>query len=233
MMAPIQGIIFDKDGTLFSFADTWVNWALDLLDALSNGDQSLRQSLADAIDFDLVHSQFRPTSVVIAGTVDEIADVIHDVSGLAKPDIKRIADEIAATTRQVKAPGLESSLTDLAKSCALGVMTNDSEVPAKAHLASVGIEGFFDFVAGYDSGYGAKPSPEPLLAFCKVSGLSPAVTLMVGDSRHDLIAGRAAGMRTVGVLTGVATEAELQELADVVLPDISFLPAWVDAQTPA
>ena len=229
-MAPIKGIIFDKDGTLFSFADTWVNWALDLLDTLSEGDEALKQALADAIDFDLSIPQFRPTSVVIAGTVDEIAEVIHGVTGQSKDHIKRVADDIAAETRQVKAPGLEESLTSLAKTCSLGVMTNDSEVPAKAHLASVGIESFFDFVAGYDSGYGAKPAPEPLLAFCETTGLTTEVTIMVGDSRHDLLAGRAAGMRTVGVLTGVAAEEDLRDLADVILPDVSYLPGWVASQ---
>ena len=51
---------------------------------------------------------------------------------------------------------------------------------------------------------------------------------MVGDSTHDLIAGRAAGMQTVGVLTGMA-EAELAPLADAVLPDIGHLPDWLMA----
>jgi phosphoglycolate phosphatase len=53
---------------------------------------------------------------------------------------------------------------------------------------------------------------------------------MVGDSRHDLQAGRAAGMRTVAVLTGIAKAADLADLADVILPDIGALPAWLDAQ---
>jgi phosphoglycolate phosphatase len=51
---------------------------------------------------------------------------------------------------------------------------------------------------------------------------------MVGDSRHDLQAGRAAGMRTVAVLTGIATSPDLRDLADVILPDIGHLPGWLD-----
>ena len=47
---------------------------------------------------------------------------------------------------------------------------------------------------------------------------------MVGDSRHDLIAGRAAGMATLGVLTGVAGAEDLAPLADLVRPDIGHLP---------
>jgi phosphoglycolate phosphatase len=54
---------------------------------------------------------------------------------------------------------------------------------------------------------------------------------MVGDSTHDLRAGRAAGMRTIGVLTGMARAQALAPLADVVLRDIGEIPAWLDAQT--
>ena len=54
---------------------------------------------------------------------------------------------------------------------------------------------------------------------------------MVGDSRHDLEAGRAAGMRTIAVLTGVAKRGDLAGHADVVLDDIGAIPAWLDAQT--
>jgi phosphoglycolate phosphatase len=50
---------------------------------------------------------------------------------------------------------------------------------------------------------------------------------MVGDSRHDLAAGRAAGMHTVAVLTGPARDEDLRPFADVVLPDIGHLPEWL------
>ena len=53
---------------------------------------------------------------------------------------------------------------------------------------------------------------------------------MVGDSTHDLRAGRAAGMRAVAVLTGLAEADELAPLADAVLPDVSHLPAWISVQ---
>ena len=65
------------------------------------------------------------------------------------------------------------------------------------------------------------------LAFLRQTGLDPARVAMVGDSRHDLDAGRAAGMRTVAVLTGVAGREELAAHADVVLSDIGAIPDWL------
>ena len=54
---------------------------------------------------------------------------------------------------------------------------------------------------------------------------------MVGDSRHDLAAGRAAGLTTVAVLTGVAVAEDLADLADAILPDISHLPGWIASRS--
>jgi phosphoglycolate phosphatase len=113
---------------------------------------------------------------------------------------------------------------------ALGVATNDSEVPALAHLGAAGVTDLFDFIAGYDSGFGGKPAPGQLLAFAQAVDVSPEHCVMVGDSTHDLHAGRAAGMRTIAVLTGAATAQTLAPLADVVLRDIGEIPAWLRAQ---
>ena len=121
-------------------------------------------------------------------------------------------------------------LTEMrARSYRLGVVTNDTERSARAHLASANATELFDFIAGHDSGFGAKPDPDPLLAFAQHVALAPAQVAMVGDSTHDLIAGRRAGMKTVGVLTGMATEDVLAEFADVVLPHIGHLPDWLNS----
>ena len=53
---------------------------------------------------------------------------------------------------------------------------------------------------------------------------------MVGDSTHDLIAGRRAAMRCVGVLTGLADTEDLLPHADAVLENIGALPSWLAQQ---
>ena len=114
----------------------------------------------------------------------------------------------------------------------IGLATNDTEAPARAHLAEAGIADLFDVISGCDSGHGAKPEPGMLLAFAHALRLDPARVVMVGDSRADLMAGRAAGMWAVGVLTGIAQHDELAPHADAVLPDIAALAAWIDGLRP-
>jgi phosphoglycolate phosphatase len=113
---------------------------------------------------------------------------------------------------------------------ALGVATNDSEAPARAHLAHAGIADLFAFVAGYDSGWGGKPAPGQLLAFARAAGLDPGACAMVGDSLHDLAAARAAGMAGVAVLTGIAGRDTLAPAADAVLGSVAELPDWIAAR---
>ena len=226
----IKGIIFDKDGTLFDFAATWNRWAAEVIRDLSEGNPDVARAMAGAVRFDPSAQAFLPDSPVIAGTAREAAELL--ASALPDPDVDAI--EALLNTRAALAPlvptvPLDPFLTGLgARGLRLGVMTNDTEATAHAHLAAVNATAHFDFIAGFDSGHGAKPSPDPLLAFAHVTGLVPHTVVMVGDSTHDLIAGRAAGMRTLGVLTGVAGAAELAPFADAVLPDIGHIPAWLD-----
>ena len=188
----------------------------------------------DAIGFDLVTGTFAADSPVIASTAAEIAArLLPHLPGLSLADVTDMIDAAAAGAPMSEAVPLRPLLSALrARGLKLGVATNDSEAPARAHLAAHGLTELFDFVAGYDSGHGAKPGPGMCLAFARAMGLDSSSAVMVGDSRHDLQAGRAAGMRTVAVLTGVATAADLAPHADAVLADIGALPAWLDSLTP-
>ena len=226
---PVDALLFDKDGTLFDFAATWNGWTGGMIRHLSNGDEGLVQALADRLSYDLEAEEIRPDSIVIAASNEVIAAAIAEVvPDWSHGDVERHLAESAAVAPLVPAADLKQMIATLSdRGVVLGVMTNDAELSARAHLESAGVLDGFAFVAGFDSGYGAKPDPDPLLAFCNAVGVEPSRAAMVGDSEHDLVAGRAAGMRTLGVLTGMARAEELHPLADAVLPDVGHIPAWL------
>jgi phosphoglycolate phosphatase len=230
-MTAVRGIVFDKDGTLFDFQTTWAAVTGRMLSVLAEGDAGLEARLAEAAGYDLVARQLLPGSVIVAATVVESADVL--ISAMPRgTDRGRVIDimlRLAETAPQIEAVPLVPFFDGLrARGLVLGVATNDGEAPARVHLERAGVLGHVDFIAGYDSGHGAKPGPGQLHAFCAAAGLAADSVLMVGDSRHDLMAGRAAGMRTVGVLTGLATAEDLAGEATVVLDHIGHLPDWLD-----
>ena len=225
----IEAILFDKDGTLFDFAATWEAWAEAFLLRATGQDRSRAQAIGAEIGFDLAARCFSRESVVIAGTPAEVAEALGGhFPDLTRPALIDMLNEEAERAPQVEAVPLAPFLDGLrARGLRLGVATNDAEAPARAHLGAAQVLDRFDFVAGFDSGHGAKPEPGPLLAFCAAVDVDPARALMVGDSTHDLHAGRAAGMQTLGVLTGMADAGALAPLADAVLPDIGHIPAWM------
>lgn len=225
----LSALLFDKDGTLFDFNATWNVWAKDVIGEFAGGDTSVMHALAQAVRFDLEAVMFHDDSPVIAGTNREAAELMAAV--LPHMDVAQIEQHLAmraATATVAPAVPLHPFLDGLAaRGLKLGVMTNDSEYSAIGQLREAGVAEKFDFIAGFDSGYGAKPSPDPLLAFCDAVGVAPEQTAMVGDSTHDLIAGRSAGMRTIGVLTGPAEAEELSPFADHVFPNIGHITGWL------
>lgn len=227
----VRGVIFDKDGTLFDFATTWEAWAAAFLLRATNGDRDHAAIIGRDIGFDLLTRSFAPDSVVIAGMPIEIANALaRHFPDRTRQDMLEMLNEEAAKAPQTEAVPLAPCLEGLrARGLALGVATNDAEAPTLAHLGAAGVVGYFDFIAGSDSGFGGKPAPGQLLEFCASTGLAPTQVVMVGDSTHDLRAGQAAGMRSVGVLTGLATAQELSPFATAVLPDIGHLSDWLDA----
>jgi phosphoglycolate phosphatase len=221
-----QGIIFDKDGTLFDFEATWSGAMERLLARLAPDDDG---HAARALGFDPIRKEFHPDSIAIAGTARDTGRALSPVVGRSVEDIVEIMDQIATATTMVPVVDLLACFKALRRLCPLAVVTNDSEVPANRHISEAGLTDFVTCVIGFDSGHGVKPDPDPLLACADMMGVDPARVLMVGDSLHDLHAGRAAGMGTVGVLTGIAETPELQPFADVVLPNIGHLKAWIES----
>ncbi len=226
-----DAVLFDKDGTLFDFQRSWAPWVGEVIAELSGGDAARAAALAGAWGYDAGRGVIEPGSVVIAGEVSALAQaVLGHVPGRDHAQVLGYLLESSARVAAVEVLPLAGFLEGLAaRGLALGVATNDAEAVARAQLGRLGLERHFDFIAGYDSGHGGKPGPGMCRAFAEHVQVAPERVVMVGDSAHDLVAGRAAGMQTVAVLTGVAVADELAPLADAVLPDIGHLPAWLAA----
>ncbi len=89
-------------------------------------------------------------------------------------------------------------------------MTSKREGFARRGLAIFGLEPLFEVAMFHDDTSRHKPEPEPLLLAAERAGLVPGNVVYVGDSIHDVAAGRAAGMRTVSVLWGPFDRAVLE-----------------------
>ena len=101
---PIDGIIFDKDGTLFEFAATWESWAQAFLLRMTDDNRDQARDLGALIGFDLDTRSFAKDSVVIAGTAGEIAQALAPCfPGRTQAQVLDILNEEAEVAPQVEA----------------------------------------------------------------------------------------------------------------------------------
>ena len=73
-----------------------------------------------------------------------------------------------------------------------------------------------------------KPSPEALIRCVEALDVEMCECIIAGDSVNDVKAGKAAGAKTVAVLSGLFQQEELaRECPDLILPDVSVLPDFI------
>ncbi|MEE4187661.1 MAG: HAD family hydrolase, partial [Roseobacter sp.] len=136
---------------MFDFSTTWEAWAAAFLKRIADSDVQA-QALGRSIGFDLEQRRFERDSIVIAGTPDEVAKVLlQELPSYSYPEIVNLINTEAAHAPQVEVVPLKSFVKGLrGGGYHLGVVTNDAEGPARAHLDAADVTGLFDFVAGSD-----------------------------------------------------------------------------------
>jgi pyrophosphatase PpaX len=108
----------------------------------------------------------------------------------------------------------------------LAVVTAKLEAGAHRTLRHAGLLPYVAVVVGADSCARAKPDPEPVRLALARLGSGPDGAVLVGDSPHDIAAGRAAGVRTLAALWGACGREALSAAGpDAYLSHIRALPA--------
>ncbi|MDT8342476.1 MAG: HAD-IA family hydrolase [Longimicrobiales bacterium] len=108
-------------------------------------------------------------------------------------------------------PGVPEAVAELRSlGVPLGVVTSKTSEMAHRTLRVCALADAFAVVVTADDVTRGKPDPEPVHTALRALGAvaGPGI-LFVGDSPHDLAAGRAAGVRTAAVTWGAASEAAL------------------------
>lgn len=224
----ISGILFDKDGTLLDYAKSWQPVNRELARIAAEGNEELADRLLIACGMDPVTGHVVPDSLLAAGNTAEIAEgLVLAGSPLPVAELVERLDALFSNAAATAVP-----VTDLAtffrtlhgKGYKLGVASSDNERSIRETAERFGFASYLHYVAGYDSGHGAKPAPGMVLGFCKATGLEPGQVAVVGDNNHDLHMGRSAGAGLkVAVLTGTGSAASLADAADHCLNDITEL----------
>lgn len=200
-------------------------------------------TLADSLELILgaVHHTFRthlrlvpPDHAWIAGLGTPLASQLRalvDDPALVQPMIATYHDWQAEHHDALlhEFAGVRDTLASVhANGHPTALVTSKGNAAAHRALAVLGLAPYLDHVVGLDSTRVHKPNPEPVQLALALLRRLPDEALFIGDSPHDIAAGNAAGVRTVGALWGpFAREVLVAAAPTRLLADIRDLPALV------
>jgi phosphoglycolate phosphatase len=236
----LKGIIFDKDGTLFDYAQVWETILKEGIALTFNSmgkqhQQTAKQAMLSLMGID-EDGQCIPRGLVFTHRRVQIlrrfllyciryrVNAIKAIKGynrsvkhsevLLNEKLKQMDFSVQQRLfRRLKEEGYH-----------IGVITSDNASSTNLFLSLMGLEKMVDFIASRDSNYRRKPHSEAFNAFCTQAGINPSQVAMVGDTLTDMLfAKRAQSGYRIAVLTGSNDRRRLERLSDVVYEDISFL----------
>ncbi len=229
----IRGLLFDKDGTLVAFNETWIPAFCEAASRVARaaGQPDIADHLLREAGYDRSLDVFETDSMLASGTNRDIVQCWNTIlAETAPPDLE---DLISGVFRETSLDGLVATadmpaLFDRLAGAGyhLGIATNDDTELAELAAQQLGIRDHLAFVCGSDGGFGGKPGPGMGEAFCRHTGLDPCEVAMIGDdAAADAGMARAAGLgAAIGVLTGPATRDQLEPWFDVVIDSVADLP---------
>jgi beta-phosphoglucomutase len=205
----LRAVLWDLDGTLVDSGEQHFQaWRAT---AETVGQPMDRQRFAESFG--------KRNDTIIAGLLGE---------RVSAAEVQRIGDEKEELYRRlVREQGLEllpGAWDWLQRLKATGwrqaVATSGPRANPEAVLPVVGLGAFFDAVLGGEDVTAGKPDPEIFLTAARRVGVGPERAVVVEDAPAGLLAGRRAGMRTIGVQSPHFGALE----ADVVVGSLADLP---------
>ncbi len=104
-------------------------------------------------------------------------------------------------------PGVEEVLGLIEEKS--GLVTSTPRSSTIKILENFGLKTYFDFLVSGDDVENPKPSPEPVEKACKKADVNPGNTVFIGDNDSDVVAGKRAGCKVIGV--GVKGDEKISE----------------------
>lgn len=171
-------VLFDWDGCLVHTFEVWVNAVKKVL---------LEESLPFSEE-EVINTILR-------------SDASVDIASVTDPGLfwDKVRDEVNSNVHKIRLHnGVIEMLTVLKQNkIKTAVVTRASKKLIKNSSADFGIDKFMDLFITREDVKNQKPHSEALLLAMKKLKSTPEETIIIGDSEHEVLAGRAAGIDTV------------------------------------
>jgi phosphoglycolate phosphatase len=228
-------VIFDKDGTLIDFKETWVGIIDNLISAMSRHvplTPNLKERVQIALGISIEKKEIDGCGPLAMGTFTECDALLTYClyrEGIrwdkAQGIVRSLGDEIFRSDIRRKntraAKGAIEMLTRLkSKGIRIAVATNDKASDARSDMDSIGAGAYIDFVVGADSVNTSKPAPDMVRKICDYFRIEPRHAVLIGDTVMDAMLGRNSGVQLSIGITGIVPKKVLEEHMDVVVDSL-------------
>ena len=214
----VNAVLFDLDGTLIDSAPIYyqiIDIVFERLGVPPVSRHTLQEAMDDG-DFDWDYVLPDPMKSRKQELIAEARVIIDDIApGMFRRQIKLIPGA-AETCKRIAAQGMKIGLVTSTPTDYISVKLTP--------LRKAGVENLLQVIVTADDVVNKKPHAEPLVKGSKELKVPTEECVYVGDTRVDIRAGNAAGMKTVGVLTGFDDfDALKRENPDAIIDSIAHL----------
>ena len=192
----VKGVVFDLDATLVNLGeyDPWESAQREIIDFYRScgcNEDDIKQCSSMGL-FNLINEMEQ--KILINNDIQNLEN-IRDV-------VYRILDkyEIEGKEKCIFIPGsievLELIYDNKIK---IGICTSNSSEITKMVIQRLGKIHFFSSIVGRSKDLRMKPYPDQVLKCFKEMMVDPKDGVMIGDSHNDVLAGKAAGSKTIAI----------------------------------
>jgi HAD superfamily hydrolase (TIGR01509 family) len=211
----VKGILFDLDGTIVDSREAYLEAAKTAFQAIGQKPPVTQT----ALEIPKRLEQNQPIDDITRTNPQQfLAIYLKTYYAITQEKTKLI-------------PNVSTTLKILSKKAKLALITMRF-VPKETiinELEHFNIAKYFTYVVTALDTHKPKPSPEALIKCVRALDVQICDCIIVGDSVSDVRAGKAAGARTVAVLSGLFSHEELaKENPDLILKDVTYLPKFIE-----
>ena len=200
-----KAILFDLDGTLIDTTDLILQcfrFSWSKVCGFEHSRESLIETFGTPLR-DAMYSLLDRGSVHNAGaeesTVEELLGAYRTFNVLNHDALARPFEGTREVLAELRRRGYS-----------IAVVTSKGRELGLRGLKLCSLDDLLDSAIFLEDTVVHKPHPEPILAALERLNTPAEAAAYVGDSRHDIIAAQAAGVRTVGALWGPSPRTELE-----------------------
>jgi HAD superfamily hydrolase (TIGR01509 family) len=207
----IEGIVFDVDGTLTDSIEAYYDVFREVTSRF--GIEIRREDVLEPMATgSLIWNRIIPEDS--PGRDEKMNQLMNAIPEVYQEVFQRV----------LPFPGVESVLKKLdERKVKLGVLTSSRRTAVRP-LYHHSLSHYFEVIMTREEGFSQKPEPDGILECLRRMGVQPSHAITIGDTPLDIRAGKAAGTLTVGVLSGIGTQVQLEaEAPTAIIKDISQL----------